>query len=75
MDSKIYREYLLSMIPSASSVSGGKEINCRCFYCPDSFDKSHGHFYISIPKDKNEPSLYHCFKCQASGIVTHKSLI
>lgn len=75
MDSKSYRDFLLSSISSASSASGGSEINCRCFYCPDSADKSHGHFYISIPKTENEPSFYCCFKCQCSGIVTHKTLI
>lgn len=75
MNSELYRNFLLANIPSASKASGGREITCRCFYCPDSVDKSHGHMYISIPQNETEPSMYHCFKCQSSGVVTHKTLI
>ena len=75
MNSEVYRNFLLANIPSASKASGGREVTCRCFYCPDSADKSHGHMYISIPQSDTEPSMYHCFKCLCSGIVTHKTLI
>lgn len=70
-----YRDYLLSTIPSASSASGGRVINCRCFFCPDSRNPNSKHMYISIPQEKNEPSLYYCHKCHASGVVTYKNLI
>ena len=50
MNSEVYRNFLLANIPSASKASGGREVTCRCFYCPDSVDKSHGHMYISIPQ-------------------------
>lgn len=70
-----YKEFLLSNIPSAKSVSGGREINCRCFYCGDSTNKNKGHFYISIPKSDNELSFFNCFKCPAQGIVTNQTLI
>lgn len=75
MDSNQYREFLLRSIPTAKSVSGGREVNCRCFYCPDSKDPSHGHFYISIPESKDEPSMYHCKKCPNKGIVTNRTLL
>lgn len=70
-----YRQFLLSNIPRAKLVSGGSHINCRCFDCPDSRNPNTGHFYISIPKNNNEPSLYYCHKCGSSGVVTHNTLI
>lgn len=75
MDIKSYKEYLLSVIPSAVPASGGKFINCRCFYCPDSIDPRSKHFYIAIPQNKDEPSWYYCHKCHCTGIVTHRKLI
>lgn|SRR5574344_3308 len=75
MDKELYKSYLLSSIPSAKIASGGKEINCRCFECPDSNDPKSAHFYISIPQNENEPSFYHCMKCHCGGIVTHKKLL
>lgn len=75
MTNQEYRDFLLSRIPNAKSVSGGSEVNCRCFYCSDSSDPTHGHFYLNIPKDSNSPFMYHCFKCHTSGIVTHQRLL
>lgn len=75
MDREAYKNFLLHAIPSAKSASGGREVVCRCFYCPDSKDPRHGHFYISIPQSDKEPSLYHCMKCGASGIVTQRTLL
>lgn len=75
MDTNKYREFLLSVIPTASLASGGKQINCRCFNCPDSKDPRSKHFYISIPQSDDEPSLYYCHKCHCSGVVSHKTLI
>ena len=43
--------------------------------CPDSRNPSSAHFYISIPKNEEEPSLYYCHKCGCSGMVTHNTLI
>jgi hypothetical protein len=70
-----YRQFLLDTIPSAKLASGGREVNCRCFYCPDSRDIRHGHFYISIPDKSSDPSTYYCQKCHAAGMVTHKTLL
>lgn len=78
MNADAYREFLLNNIkPFAHSVSGGKEIQCRCFYCSDSKDPTHAHFYISVPQSEDELSFYHCKKsnCGASGIVTTQKLI
>lgn len=75
MDTGHYRDYLLKAIPSASIASGGRVINCRCFCCPDSRNPSSKHMYISIPQSKDEPSLYYCHKCHASGVMTYKKLI
>lgn len=69
-----YKEFLLSSIPTASSASGGKVINCRCFECPDSRDPRSKHFYISIPRNHEEPSLFYCHKCHCGG-VDRKSVV
>ncbi len=73
-DKDRYKTILLNNIANAKSVSGETEVNCRCFYCPDSKDLSHGHFYISIPEN-DEPSLFYCQKCHSSGIVSHNVLM
>ena len=65
MDIERFTNFLLSKLPKAKQVSGGKEINCRCPYCPDSKNPNKGHFYISVPQSKNELSFFHCKKCQA----------
>lgn len=69
-----YKNFLLSKIPTAKPVSGGKEINCRCMYCADSKNIHKGHFYISIPKD-GDFSKFNCFKCSAQGYVTPQRLL
>lgn len=75
LNSEAYRNFLINRIPGAKPASGAREVNCRCFYCMDSIDKSHGHFYISIPKSKDEPSKFYCQKCKTKGYVTHKTLL
>lgn len=75
-DSGAYSLYLQTHIkPWARPASGGRVINCRCFYCPDSNNRSHGHFYISVPQKNDEPSLFYCQKCGAKGIVTANKLM
>lgn len=56
--------------------AGANHVVCRCFYCLDSKTRTHGHFYISIPpENSNDPSLFYCQKCHASGIVTSQKLL
>lgn len=75
MDSQLYGEFLKTHLPIAKYASGKTEIVTRCQYCPDSKDKTKGHFYISIPQDESQPSKFYCQKCGACGIVTTKKLI
>ena len=67
--------FIMSNFPEAKLASSGKEIICRCSVCGDSKDITHGHLYIKVPQDKDDPPLYHCFRCQVSGIVNSKTLI
>lgn len=62
-------------IPGSKIVSGGREIVCRCKYCPDSRDINHGHMYISVPQSEYDPILFHCFKCQTSGVLDSRTLM
>lgn len=76
MNTDKYIEFLKTHIkPWARLVSGKREINCRCFYCNDSNDLRHGHFYINVNFSNNAPSYYYCQKCHARGIVTAQKLL
>ena len=75
MDFKLYKEFLLSNIPTAKEASGGKFIACRCFYCPDGKSKDSRHFYIHIPESNDDPSWYYCHKCHNTGVVDNKTLL
>ena len=61
------REALLKKRPSYQTTSR-REIRVRCPYCGDSAkDKSSAHFYIEM----QPPFRYHCFKCEASGVLNN----
>lgn len=70
-----FASFIKSLMPGAKIASGGKEIICRCKYCPDSSDPNHGHMYIKVPRDKDEIPMFHCFKCQTSGIIDSRTLL
>lgn len=70
-----FTNYIKSMIPGAHSASGGSEIVCRCRYCEDSRDPNHGHMYIKVPQQHDDPILFHCFKCQTSGVLDSRTLM
>lgn len=70
-----FTEFIKSVIPEAKEGSGGKELICRCKYCMDSSDPSHGHMYIHIPQEFDDAPVFHCFKCQTSGIVDSRILV
>lgn len=65
--------YILSTVPDAKLVSGGREIVMRCRFCGDSADRNHKHLYIGLGYD-NKPIMYNCFKCGESGILTPSAL-
>lgn len=65
---------LLLTIPSAKLVSGGKEINLRCRYCPDSRNLNSAHMYINLGYN-NTPMYHNCFKCHSKGILTYEKLL
>ena len=71
-----YKQYLMTHIkPICRPASGGRWLNCRCFYCPDSRNPNHAHMYISIPQSDTDVSVYYCQKCKAVGLVTSQKLI
>lgn len=76
MNGEEYKNFLMTYIkPWARPASGGRVINCRCFYCADSKTYNHGHFYISIPQNYKEMSLFYCQKCKVGGLVTPNKLM
>lgn len=76
MDIQNYKNYLLQTIkPWAKLASGGREINCRCFYCADSKNRNSGHMYIKIPQSDNDISVFYCQKCKTTGVINSKVLM
>lgn len=79
MNSDEYRVFLqtkLTQIGRFNAPGGVNHIVTRCFYCPDSKNRNHGHMYILIPPDKsNTPSYFYCQKCHSSGLVTSARLL
>lgn len=67
------RDILLT-IPTARLASGGREIVMRCRYCDDSRNRKSAHMYIKLPID-DSLSIFNCFKCHTSGVVTHDKLV
>lgn len=73
MDINFYRDFLKRTL-NGKSASGGKEVVCRCRYCPDGRDRNSAHMYISIPKNPSEPSMFYCQLCHSTGIVNPDTL-
>ena len=46
------------------------EYRTRCPFCGDSDNPNTGHMYIRINPDDDFNVVYHCFKCEESGIMT-----
>lgn len=61
-------EFLSTNI-SGKVVSGGKEFVCRCPICGDSRNLKSAHFYINLPNNDETPVMYHCKKCNTSGVL------
>lgn len=52
-----------------------KEYVTRCPFCGDSSkDMNKGHLYLKINMEDNSSIIYHCFKCEASGVLGEDSL-
>lgn len=51
-----------------------KQHYTRCPFCGDSLNLSHAHLSIKIDVESDEPMLYRCLKCSASGIVNETLL-
>lgn len=51
-----------------------KQHYTRCPFCGDSTNLSHAHLSIKIDIESDEPMLYRCLKCPASGMVTETTL-
>lgn len=67
------KEFLMETFPDAKPASGGKELVMRCRFCGDSHDMKSKHFYIKLP-NPGELSVFNCFKCGESGILSSKKL-
>ena len=50
------------------------EYRTRCPYCGDSLNENTGHLYIRIDPDDNLPIVFHCFKCEESGVLRAETL-
>lgn len=72
-----FKQYVISELekmPFYSCSTNGLQHTIKCPYCNDD-SPSHGHFSIKIDIDNSdEPMLYNCLKCPASGIVTKQTL-
>lgn len=52
-------------------VSGSGQYVCKeCPFCED----KKNHMYVLIQMDDDTPVLYHCFKCNSSGVINQKFL-
>jgi len=69
----LYGQNFINMIksfyPTAKIEGGNGEVVVRCLFCGDSENHKHAHLYIKVPRDESEISMYHCKKCNRSGIV------
>lgn len=72
--SERYREFIRLNVPGSKPGSGNKEMICRCKYCPDSRDYTHGHMYVHIPQNSKDASTFYCMKCHTSGAVDSRRL-
>lgn len=61
-------------LPRAKISPNKKEIIAQCQCCGDSKNIYSAHMYIKIPYNDELP-VYHCFRCNESGIVTPSTLM
>lgn len=69
-DALFNRDIWTKTVPSDST-----EIRTRCPFCGDSEKRlDTGHLYIKIDVTDNSKIMYHCFRCEESGLVTPDTL-
>lgn len=66
-------EFLTNNIPGKPA-GGDNEYLTRCPFCGDSKHLKSAHFYINLPNDEETPVMYHCKKCNTSGILSRQVL-
>lgn len=68
------KKFLFSKFPEAKLTSSGDEVVIRCRFCGDSQnDLSSKHLYLFLG-DESKPPMYHCFKCNSSGVLSDSVL-
>lgn len=75
-DSRL-KELIIDKLLETQGASRPKEddICVRCPFCGDSVKSmDHGHLHIWIDVNEPRPMIYHCFRCDASGILTKNLL-
>lgn len=74
MDTDALRQFLLTRFEDAKLTSAGREVMIRCRFCGDSQkDLNARHLYLFLG-DRDKPPMYHCFKCNESGLLTRDLL-
>ena len=71
------KELIIDRLLETQGASRPKEddIVVRCPFCGDSIKSlDHGHLHIWIDSNEPIPMIYHCFRCDASGIL-NKALL
>lgn len=76
-DSYTLKEELIETLLTTQGASQPKDndIVIRCPFCGDSQKTlSHGHLHVRIDITDNLPLIFHCFRCDATGIFSAKTL-
>ena len=60
--------------PEFTKQVNGVEYRTRCPFCGDSLNENTGHLYLRIDPNDNLPIVYHCFRCEESGILQGSTL-
>lgn len=68
----LIREKLLNLPNARKAGIGNKEVQLFCPFCR--MDTTHGHFYVLTDTSSTDPMMFHCFKCEMSGILNSEVL-
>lgn len=71
--SLLWDTIITEVVPSEKH--SASQLSVRCPFCGDSKKNLNStHMYIKIDIETEEPILYHCFRCETSGILTPQVL-